>query len=334
LSYKKNSKVYILKSAPGTGKSTLLKDIYRELREWTEIEKIYCSGDINSLDGLIFKEKRVVLVDGTTPHIVEAKFPGALECEIHFGEMLNKEELYKRRDEIIKLFCKKSASFDRASRFLGAASSLLSDTYRTASENINTGKAEALAERIAKKEIPALTGERGSEIPRFLSTLTDEGVVVLKDTLSKLCDKVYVLEDEYGAASRAFMRRLKDVLRNTAYDFYTCYCPFSPFDKIDHIIIPKLRLGFATASKRINLEVSPYRTIHSTRFNVSEMSEEKKKRLKFNKNACDILLRETSSIIGETNAIHKELERIYGENMDFSSLDEIKYKIIKEIKEL
>ena len=60
--------IYILKGGPGCGKSTLM----RRVGAWAEeaglkTEYILCSGDPDSLDGLILPGKAVAIVDGTAP---------------------------------------------------------------------------------------------------------------------------------------------------------------------------------------------------------------------------------------------------------------------------
>ncbi len=61
--------IYILKGGPGCGKSTLMK----KLGAWAEElghtpEYIWCSGDPDSLDGVIFPDLGVAVADGTAPH--------------------------------------------------------------------------------------------------------------------------------------------------------------------------------------------------------------------------------------------------------------------------
>lgn len=59
----------IIKGGPGCGKSTFMRRVAEKL---TEAERmpvyIHCSGDPDSLDGVIFPELHTALVDGTPPH--------------------------------------------------------------------------------------------------------------------------------------------------------------------------------------------------------------------------------------------------------------------------
>ena len=61
--------IYILKGGPGCGKSTLMGRVGKRMEEMgVETEYILCSGDPDSLDGLVLPGLRVAIVDGTAPH--------------------------------------------------------------------------------------------------------------------------------------------------------------------------------------------------------------------------------------------------------------------------
>lgn len=59
----------IIKGGPGCGKSSFMRTVAKALTAAGR-EAIYvnCSGDPDSLDGALFPESRVGLVDGTAPH--------------------------------------------------------------------------------------------------------------------------------------------------------------------------------------------------------------------------------------------------------------------------
>ena len=61
--------IYILKGGPGCGKSTLMKRLGALAEEaGHRPEYIYCSGDPDSLDGLVLPDLAVAIADGTAPH--------------------------------------------------------------------------------------------------------------------------------------------------------------------------------------------------------------------------------------------------------------------------
>lgn len=63
------SKRYFIKGRPGTGKSTFLKKLSRELRnKGFDTEEYYCSLDSDSLDMVVSREQSFCVFDSTNPH--------------------------------------------------------------------------------------------------------------------------------------------------------------------------------------------------------------------------------------------------------------------------
>ena len=89
-----------------------------------------------------------------------------------------------------------------------------------------------------------------------------------------------------------FMEELRTQLLQRGFEIYTCICPLNPHDKIEHIFVPELRLGFVTANPFLPLEkaLAPYRVIHFTRFTDMEALKKKKQRMRFNQRMAAELL--------------------------------------------
>ena len=93
--------IYILKGGPGTGKSSLLKGLSERFRrEGFEVEHWLCSSDPDSLDGLILLRQKVAVVDGTAPHIVEPRYPGAVETIVNLGDCWEDTILKQEKERI------------------------------------------------------------------------------------------------------------------------------------------------------------------------------------------------------------------------------------------
>ena len=59
----------ILKGGPGVGKNTYMRELGRCMEEsGTAVEYLWCSGDPDSLDGLVLPELHCAVADGTFPH--------------------------------------------------------------------------------------------------------------------------------------------------------------------------------------------------------------------------------------------------------------------------
>ena len=88
---------YIIKGGPGTGKSSLMKRINSALIDaGIETELIYCSSDPASLDGVYAPALNCWIADGTSPHTLEPKYPGAAQETVDLGRFWKKDILRSR----------------------------------------------------------------------------------------------------------------------------------------------------------------------------------------------------------------------------------------------
>ena len=127
--------IYILKGGPGCGKSTLMRTVAARMeQEGLETEYILCSGDPDSLDALIVPRLGVAIVDGTAPHVVEPKYPGAVERYVNVGDCYDKNALWDLRGEIMSCMAGYKGCYRRAYRCLGALRPALPVSLRQAGQ--------------------------------------------------------------------------------------------------------------------------------------------------------------------------------------------------------
>jgi len=70
----KIKRLFIIKGGPGCGKSTFMKTIADAANAaGHDVERVLCSADPNSLDGIYIPSLRVAYVDGTAPHAAVPK---------------------------------------------------------------------------------------------------------------------------------------------------------------------------------------------------------------------------------------------------------------------
>ena len=73
LTQQEANRILCLKGGPGTGKSTLMKKVAKVFKDkGYSLEYHHCSSDDSSLDAIVIKRKLAIL-DGTKPHIVDPK---------------------------------------------------------------------------------------------------------------------------------------------------------------------------------------------------------------------------------------------------------------------
>ncbi|MBC8546760.1 hypothetical protein H8711_07405 [Clostridiaceae bacterium NSJ-31] len=267
-------------------------------------------------------------------HVIEPQYPGAYETVVNLTNCWDEDAMQAVREGVMDAAKRNSRCHERCCRFLAAAGSLLNDSARLAADYVDAGKIARYAARVAHKEFRGKGMERGRETIRFLSAVTAQGVTTFAHTPEALCNRLYIVEDEYGAASRLLMNALRSHALSAGLDIISCYCISSPFDKLEHILIPELGVGFLTANRYHPFEIDSYRCVHARRFMDMDGLRTKKQRLSFNRKAIAELLGEASRLLAEAKEIHDELERFYTANMNFNQVDAVCKKTIEKFLSL
>ena len=149
--------MYLIKSGPGCGKSTLMKRLAVKAEQKGEpIQRIHCASDPDSLDGVIFLDKRAAIVDATAPHVMEPDAPGAEEQVVSLYHTLDADALHAHADEVKRLFAQNTALRSRAARYIASAGSLLLDSRRAEACSANFEKVRRYVKRLCARTLPRL----------------------------------------------------------------------------------------------------------------------------------------------------------------------------------
>ena len=289
--------MYLIKSGPGCGKSTLMKRLAVKAEQKGEpIQRIHCASDPDSLDGVIFLDKRAAIVDATAPHVMEPDAPGAEEQVVSLYHTLDADALHAHADEVKRLFAQNTALRSRAARYIASAGSLLLDSRRAEACSANFEKVRRYVKRLCARTLPRLPeGASASEELRLLSAITPKGPVFYRGTVQALA---------------------------RGYHIITCPCAMHPDDKIDHLFIPALRLAFLTDNRWHPVQLPGVQAVRCTRFVDRENLAGYRARLRFNERAAAELLEQAADLMAQAKACHDELETYYRAAVDFGKVDE------------
>lgn len=327
----------ILKGGPGVGKSTFMKKIGQYFADkGSDVEYHWCSSDNDSLDGVVIGRHEICLLDGTAPHVIDPRFPGAVDEIINIGQFWTRDRISEHRAEIIALSSSIAGCFSRAYLRLNEAwlayrewSSLISDGKDVAAVNRNVG---ALAEDFL----------RGSSLshdaPRhlFAAAITPQGVV---NRIESLIDNNYAFFGAKGSPGSG----IKDLFNHTAYlielnqtnaEIY--HSPLIP-QEIDCIVLPEQKTVMIDMSSTI---VEYERSLPLIKFkrwldfdqlaslrgmdSAQEHIMSSQKRLHENISAAVVY-------IAEAKKHHDLLEAYYIPAMDFSSMDSYREGLQREL---
>ena len=324
-------RAYIIKGGPGTGKSSFMKYVVvKAVDMGLEVELCPCSSDPDSLDGVIIKDRKVIILDGTAPHVVEPGLPGVCEEIINLGEFWNGRKLRQRAQDIIAVTVQNKKLHKTAAAYISAASELIYDNFKLSESFLNPDKAERFAVGVGERLIPKQNKTRAKEWVRFVGGVTPKGVVAFKSTIEDFYENIVVISDKYGAAASVIMNTIRKIALMRGYEVITLKNPFLPSKMTDHILIPKLSLAFVREYDYINFK-EQYRRVHARRFYDVNMVREYRSRLTFNRRVARELLQGAVDTLSIAKSVHDKLEKYYIGSMDFDAMTRFVEQKAKEI---
>lgn len=321
---------YIIKGGPGTGKSSLMKRLAEAFPD-DKKEVYYCSSDPDSLDALVFPERKVILVDGTAPHVFEPEYAGAVQQILDLGAYWDISRLKKSKDDIISANSAYLQHHVRCRRYITALSAVTGDTSQIGSLALNGDKLEGFISRLSKKLLPKKSSACEGKIEfRQLSALTPKGYLTnIPEDYS-----VYLLNDSYYAGSEQFLRKFADIASKKGYSVSVSVCTLHGSESFEHMLIPELKIAFFTANPINNLVVESKQPVNFRRFYDKNAISEKKLRIKFNESAAKNFRDEAVLSLKNAKAEHDKLEQLYIPVVDFDGVNRLCYTLISQIKSL
>ena len=323
--------VYILKGGPGCGKSTLMRQVGRRMEEaGIPGEFILCSGDPDSLDALVLPQLGVALVDGTAPHVVEPKYPGAVERYVNLGDCYDTRALAPLRDSIRQAMSGYKGCYQRAYRCLGASAEIYEDMRTALLSDALTEKLAKRARGILSRELRRKKGAASGQVKqRFLGAVTHKGPLCLFGTADAQCARVYELADSYGLAHELLLHLLAGAVAG-GYDVVACPDPMAP-DRLAHLLVPEQGLAFLSSSSQLPYPGTPFRRIRLDAAADQTLLRRTRPRLHFARKVSRALLEEGVDSLAQAKAIHDDLEAIYNPHVDFDRVHQLARSIGDEI---
>ena len=331
-------RLFILKGGPGTGKSSLMKKIGQE---WVEkgynIELLHCSSDNNSIDGVLIPALKVGIVDGTAPHVIEPKAPGAVEEYINLGEAWDARTLSVQKNVIQKLTNQISASFQQAYATFKEALEIHDEWEKIYITSMDFHKADQLTNKLIDSFFGKIRLNKTPDVRhRFLGAATPMGAVDFVPNLTEDIPKRYFIKGRPGSGKSTMLKKLAAAGEERGIDVEVYHCGFDPHS-LDMVIFREL--GVAIFDSTAPHEYFPSRdgdeiidmyelliepgTDELYADFISNIAEQYKKKMT-----------EATSYLTRAKALHDDLEAVYVGAMDFSIVESIQAEIADQINEL
>lgn len=319
---------YILKGGPGTGKSGLMKRIALKFSDTQDLELYYCSSDPSSLDAVVLTGSKVIIVDGTSPHIFETSYPGISQSIINLGEYWDSESLRELSYEIRAATDENALWHARCNRYVTALSSINSDIYSVGSEALNLEKLQGFAERTAKKLLPKRQGDSGKCSFKKLSALTLAGYCTQP---LENCQKIYALNDPFFAGSDLFLQKISERAISLGLEVIVSVCSLFRESVFEQVLLPQIGIAFCTSNFINRYADDSAEKINFPRFYNKERLDVKKQRLAFSKKASAELQSEAAACLKKAKDVHDILESCYVRAMDFGAVTAVADRLTQEI---
>ena len=344
LGQREANKIVCIKGGPGTGKSTFMNRIAEYFASMDEdIDYLHCSADENSLDGIVLKDRRIAVIDGTSPHITDPVTPGAVDKIVNLGEFWDEDAIAVNKSEIIDLNEETSRWYRIAYNYLSAAKSVyrsLEEIYNDASEDSEIYKvvADIVGSEYGDLDISLKPGKRKKF---FASAITGDGVVNYITSLLGDMKRVYMIDSPVGYSNSSFMEIVTEGAIYRGLDVEVYYCPMCPEEKIEHIVIPELKTAFVTMNRYhdiqpweipapdesgqeiILIDMEDYMNI----LNIGKNSE----LIQSLNEEYDILLNKSVKHLSLARDTHLMVEKMYIPNMNFTQLSGMRDKLQAEL---
>lgn len=316
----------VIKGGSGCGKSTFMRSMGRAAQsKGLEVSYILCSSDPDSLDGVYLPELSLAYVDGTAPHVLEPKLCGGSMNYLNFGEFYDREAMRPNEDEILEAQKQNADQYPYVSACLAAADKL-SDSIRHATEGRRYDEEmAAIAECLALSTLKPV-GDTGSVARRFLSAVTPKGLHFCAQTPSQLCQRVYVLKDNYFLAPR-LLELLLTRARELGHRCIACYSPLLPDTVPTHLLLPEIGVAFVSENRDF-----PYRENSFCRIDLdSTLPPKVRKELDFYTKNISSLLYQSVSHLREAKRLHDRIELLCKPFVDFAAVSAMTERRITEL---
>ena len=329
-------RLYVLKGGPGCGKSTFMKKLGTlAKKKGLSCEYFHCSSDPESLDGIIIKEKRIGVVDGTSPHVVEPQLAGAREIIINLGKGWDEDKLFANKGQIDELCQKKKNCYKDAYHYLYSKDVMDSLVYNLTRPNISFTKLEKSAQRLAKNILGGKNEGAYKEKIRITEAMSSLGKIRLFtfENMAKNC--IFLKEPFEGSRlSHLYLSAVRDYVKEHGGEIYVSHKAENKCE-INGVFLPSCGVSITLydedAVLRCDRNFKKCKIINCARFLDSKaMSHTKPLRRFYSKLSLNMENQALESL-AKAGKIHADIEKIYRLCTDYKTVEKISDEYINKI---
>ena len=304
-------RMLILKGGPGVGKSTFMRRLHAALTENGERSTLYfCSGDPDSLDAIAIEAHGLLVLDGTAPHIVDPKIPGARDAIVNLGSCLDEAAMRPRLPHIRACMADHAACSRRARAFMQTIHALKRDSAACAGECIDPKRLDRMTSALIASVIPekAAPGNPPRVRPVITDALTPKGEICL--LTASHSERIIRLAHHFAMDLTPVLQALSRAAQLAGYDVEEHLSPLCPGGLL-HLSIPALSTLITTSDTLVSEQTFDFSLSASSLLRRECALEQLRASiLRHTQLAADAM--------AQAKQLHDELETFYVPNMDFA----------------
>ena len=330
-------RVYILKGGPGCGKSTFMKKLGNAATEkGLTCEYFHCSSDPDSLDGIIIKEKRVAVIDGTSPHAAEPVLSGAREIIIDLGRAWDTDKLYENKETIQELSAHKKKYYKDAYSCLYGKNVMEGFVYNLVFPHIFFDKLDKsvrkMSKSIMKNKCKDSAFSQKTRITEAFSSLGKIRLFTFEDT-SDIC--IFIKEPFCGCRlSHFFMKGIYDFAKAEGAEVYVSF-KADKKGEINALYFPYSRTSVSLydedAALKCDRNFKKCKIVNCERFIDMKALSHTKPLRKFYSKLAESMEKQALDYIANAGKIHAETEKIYRQCTSYTTVEKIGDEYINKI---
>lgn len=325
------NRIVCLKGGPGTGKSSLMKKIANHFKEkGYSIEYHHCSSDADSLDGIVIKELKIAMLDGTSPHVVDPITPGAIDETVNLGVALDSKILEEIKEDIMKVQKNVSNNFKRAYMFLASAKDIHEDWTKLNASTINKAKISSLIEELKVDIFKDRLDGYGKERHLFSTAFTPSGIVTHAKELYLDFENKYVLTGGPGLDKSVVLSDIGLTAQRLGYFVEYLHDPFIP-ERIEHVFIPELSTCLMTENE---ISQATFDGKHYEMEDCCDMAllDSLYDEIEYDMDLFYLIINKALAFILQAHVLHDDLEAFYIKAMDYEVVDKIYDELIAKFE--